>query len=151
MRSHAKRITAMLSGIAAGSIALAACRASGAPIATRAAIGSPSPAPAPVQDPNLEPAVTVNLVAADFDFHVKAIVVPADKPFAIHLLNADPSTMLHDVDIYQLDGIVTVRDQAAIWGGTEANYVYASLARGDYLFMCSVHPTPQMTGTLRVR
>jgi plastocyanin len=46
-----------------------------------------------------------------------------------------------------VDGTVLV-DTPTIDGGQAIIYRYPTLAAGTYVFICSVHPIPAMTGTL---
>jgi mono/diheme cytochrome c family protein len=105
----------------------------------------------PTAGPSVPPdATTVELVATGIAFAELELEVPADEPFAIHLVNDDPAGVAHDVDIETADGTV-LQDQATIDGGSETTYVYEPLEAGEYVFQCSIHPIPAMTGTLTVR
>ena len=135
--------------LALGSAALVGCAGSPSNSMPAGAVPSePSPAPVPAVIP--ADAVTVNLLANQIEFRPAMLQVPAGVPFVIHFRNAD-MRIEHDVDIRQLDGITVLRDQVPIGGGTEVNYVYAALPRGDYQLICEIHPIPSMTRTLRVR
>ena len=90
------------------------------------------------------------LVAMDIAFDQHALQVPAGQPFTITLKNQDPATTTHDIDIHDAGGAV-VKDQVPIPGGSEQAYQYDPLEAGEYQFICSVHPIPQMTGTLTVQ
>ena len=57
----------------------------------------------------------------------------------------------NDVQIRQSDGTTVVQEQAAIPGGSEKAYQYTPLPAGTYTFICSIHPVPNMTGTLTVK
>lgn len=95
-------------------------------------------------------AVTLSEVAKDIKFTTKSLEVPADQAFAIDFKNDDPASVPHDVDIRAADGSV-LSDQPTIDGGTATTYTYAALPAGTYTFICSVHPFPDMTGTLTVK
>ncbi|MBI2780759.1 MAG: c-type cytochrome [Chloroflexi bacterium] len=84
----------------------------------------------------------------EYDKH--ALEVTAGQPFAIRFNNSD-SGQTHDVDIRQTDGTTVVQDQPTVQGPGEATYLYAALPAGTYDFICSVHPIPNMTGTLTVK
>jgi plastocyanin len=90
------------------------------------------------------------VVAKTIEFDVKELQAPAGEPFTITLRNEDPATTTHDIDIHDPDGAV-LQDQPPIPGGSEQAYEYTPLEPGDYQFICSVHPIPQMTGTLTVQ
>ena len=90
------------------------------------------------------------LVAQAIAFDQTSLQVPASQPFTITLKNEDPATTTHDVDIQDAGGAV-VKDQAPIPGGSEQAYQYDALEPGEYTFICSVHPIPEMTGTLTVQ
>ena len=91
------------------------------------------------------------VIAKDISYNVKALEVAAGKPFTITLKNEDPSTTTHDIDIRSADGSSTLQDQQPIPGGKTEPYQYTALEPGTYEFICSVHPIPQMTGTLTVK
>ena len=42
-------------------------------------------------------------------------------------------------------------DQPTVAGPGEVTYLYTALPAGTYDFICSVHPIPNMTGTLTVK
>ncbi len=99
--------------------------------------------------PAATPAVTLALRAKGIAFSTLSLEVPANAPFAIRFANDDP--VPHDVDIRAADGTTTVVHQENVAGGSATIYEYPSLAPGRYLFICSVHPIPAMTGTLVVK
>ena len=92
----------------------------------------------------------LTVVAQTIEFDVKSLQVPAGQPFTITFRNEDPATTTHDIDIHGPDG-APLQDQQPIPGGTEQAYQYEALEAGEYQFICSVHPIPQMTGTLTVQ
>ena len=96
-------------------------------------------------------ATTLTLAAKDIAYDTLALEVPADTPFAIQFTNDDVPGVFHDVDIRGADKTTVVQDQATIDGGTSTTYSYDPLPAGTYTFICSIHPIPQMTGTLTVR
>ena len=112
--------------------------------------GGPEGSPAP-SEPALEPATAWTLVAKDIAFDLRAIAVPADTPFTITLDNQDPPGVVHDADVRQPDKTTVVVDQAVVNGGQSVTYSYDGLAAGSYTFICSIHPVPNMTGTITVR
>jgi plastocyanin len=72
------------------------------------------------------------------------VTAPADQPFQILFKNNDPETP-HNVEIK--DGSGTSMFQGGIFNGVaEQTYDVPALAAGEYVFICTVHPT--MTGTL---
>ena len=108
--------------------------------------GQPSGPPA-----SLPPdAVVRDLVAVQIAFDLKALEVPAGQPFGIRFDNQDSPGVPHDVDIRTQDGTV-LQNQPTIDGGQTTTYTYQPLEAGTYVFICSVHPIPAMTGTLTVR
>jgi mono/diheme cytochrome c family protein/plastocyanin len=108
--------------------------------------GQPSVAPAslPPDAPVLE------LTAVQIAFDKKELTVDAGKAFGIKLTNNDAPGVPHDVDIRTQDGTV-LQNQPTVDGGQSATYVYSPLEAGTYVFICSVHPIPAMTGTLTAR
>jgi mono/diheme cytochrome c family protein/plastocyanin len=109
--------------------------------------GDASPTPGPTVPPD---ATTLELTAVGIAFDLTELEVPAGRPFAIHLVNDDPAGVFHDVDIETAEGQV-LQDAATIDGGSDTTYVYEPLEAGEYVFQCSIHPIPAMTGTLTVR
>jgi len=142
-------------------ISLAACSAGESPgwtyapappaTPTPSASGEPSAMPSgePTETPPGAPAVTLELVASGIAYDKRELTAPAGEPFAIHLVNEDPPGVPHDVDIEQDDGTV-LQNTDVIDGGQEVTYTYEPLEAGEYVFQCSIHPIPAMTGTLIV-
>ncbi len=89
------------------------------------------------------------IVGQNIAFEPKTLSVAADQPFEVRFINRDPAGTLHDVDIRDAAG-ETLQDQDTIDGGAEATYEFEPLAAGEYTFICSIHPIPNMTGTLTV-
>jgi cytochrome c oxidase subunit II len=104
-----------------------------------------TPPPAPSGAPVLK------VEAKDIAFDVKTLEVAANAPFVIDFKNDDVSSITHDIQIRQSDGTTVIQKQQAIAGGTEQNYQYSPLPPGTYTFICSIHPVPNMTGTLTVK
>lgn len=111
--------------------------------------GGVAPGPTTSAEPTLPPGTLV-VTAKGVAFLEKELTVPAGQPFTIHFVNEDPPSIPHDVDIRATDGKTVLTDQDTINGGATADYTYAALEAGEYLFICSVHPFPAMTGTLTV-
>jgi plastocyanin len=110
--------------------------------------GSPAPGgPGPSGPP---PDVAATIVAQAIAFDVKELKAVADQPFKILFRNEDPSSVPHDVDVRQSDGKTVVQDHPTINGGQEVVYEFEPLPAGSYVYICSVHPIPAMTGTLTV-
>jgi plastocyanin len=121
------------------------------PTPAASASGAPSTAPSgePTEAPSGAPAVTLELVASGIAFDELELTVPAGEPFAIHLVNQDPAGVPHDVDIETSDGTV-LQNTDTVDGGQEVTYTYEPLDAGEYVFQCSIHPIPNMTGKLIV-
>ncbi|HEY4228052.1 MAG TPA: cupredoxin domain-containing protein [Candidatus Limnocylindrales bacterium] len=120
--------------------------ASGAPTASGAAPGSSGAAlGAPAGPPGSLP-----LVAKGFAYETQTLEVSAGKPFTIFFTNQDPAGTPHDVELRNKDGSV-IKSQAPTNGGTSTAYQYDALQPGDYVYICSIHPIPAMTGTLTVK
>jgi plastocyanin len=117
----------------------------GASAAGPGASGSPG-----ASGPALPPG-TLSLVAKDIKYQTKTFEVEAGKPFSIVFKNEDPAGVAHDVDIRAADGTSVIQDQPHTEGGQTSTYQYTSLEAGTYTFICSVHPVPDMTGTLTVK
>lgn len=110
--------------------------------------GGRTPTPSSVQPPT---PFTLSVVARDIAFAPATLEAPADAPFVIHFRNLDPAEIVHVVDIRRQDGTTVLFESETIPGGEATDYEYGPLPAGDYIFICSVHPIPPMTGTLRVR
>ena len=95
-------------------------------------------------------AQTFEVNAEQIAYDLKALTVTAGQPFAIKFTNKDSAGVLHDVDLRKQDG-TTLQNMPTIDGGASTTYVYTAMDAGTYLFVCSVHPIPGMTGTLTVK
>ena len=110
------------------------------------ATGSPAPS-ASAAVPGSAFAITAKNIAYDST----NLVVAAEKPFTITFTNADSPGVVHDIDIRATDKQTVVEDQQVTDGGSSSTYAYKPLPAGEYVFICSIHPIPGMTGTLTVR
>ena len=113
------------------------------------AAGGPDGSPAPTD--GAPPGTAFTIVARDIAYNQHALAVPAGAAFTIEFKNQDASGIVHDIDIRAADGKTVVKDQAVVDGGASAAYAYDALAAGEYVFICSIHPIPMMTGTLSVK
>jgi plastocyanin len=113
------------------------------------AAGGPGGSPGPSAEASLPPG-TIQVAAKDIAFDTHEIEVPAGQPFAILLQNQDDPSVPHDIDIRDGAGAV-LQDVPHTAGGQSQLYEYTPLEPGEYVFICSVHPIPAMTGTLIVR
>ena len=137
---------AVIAVVVVGLFALNLPRISGIGGQSSAPPASPSSAPTPESTPK-----EVTLTAKDFAYDVTSLEVTAGRPFTIHFVNADPASVPHDVDIRAADRTTIVVDQPTTNGGGSADYEYPALEAGTYIYTCSIHPIPGMTGTLTVR
>jgi plastocyanin len=119
--------------------------------------GEPGGSPAPTSGASpggggeaSAPPGTIVIVARDIAYDTHELEVAAGQPFTIQLRNEDPPGVPHDVDIRDQGGAV-VQDTPTADGGQTQLYQYPPLDAGEYVFICSVHPIPAMTGTLIVR
>jgi mono/diheme cytochrome c family protein/plastocyanin len=113
--------------------------------------GSGSPAPSGSAAASLPPdAQKFEITAASIAYDKKELEVKANQPFGITFKVNDPG-QTHDVDIRKDDKTTVVVDQPTIKDGETATYVYPGLPAGTYVFICSIHPIPSMTGTLTVK
>ena len=106
-----------------------------------------SGSPAPSLGPNAE---KFDITASGVSYDKKSLDVKANQPFGITFKVSDPG-QIHDVDIRKADKTTVVVDQPTTKDGDTSNYVYPALPPGDYVFICSIHPIPAMTGTLTVK
>jgi mono/diheme cytochrome c family protein/plastocyanin len=112
--------------------------------------GSGSPAPSGSAASLPPGAQTLELTAANVAFDKKSLEVTANKSFGIKFTVNDPG-QIHDVDIRKDDKTTVVQDQPTTKDGETQTYVYQPLPAGTYVFICSIHPIPAMTGTLTVK
>lgn len=120
---------------------------SGSAAPSAAASGSPAAGGSPAASGAAGDALAVT--AVNIAFEEKELSIAADQPFSIQFTNEDPAGVIHDIDIRDASG-QTLQDQQTIDGGEETTYQYTPLAAGEYVFICSIHPVPDMTGTLTV-
>jgi len=105
---------------------------------------------APSAVPSLPPDVyTVDIVAEGIAFDITEMTAPADETWAIAFDQRDSGVGGHDVDIELADGTVKVNNPVQSEPGV-VTYAIPPLEAGTYVFQCSVHPIPAMTGTLTV-
>ncbi|MBI2776972.1 MAG: cupredoxin domain-containing protein [Chloroflexi bacterium] len=109
--------------------------------------GTPS-GPAPTEE---APATAFTITAKDIAYDRRSMVVPADTPFTVTFDNADTPGISHDVDIRKADKTTVVQDEPVINGGDSTTYNFDGLPAGTYVFICSIHPVANMTGTLTVK
>ncbi len=110
------------------------------------ATGSPVPS-----DAGGTPGTAFEITAKAIAFDTKDLTVPADTAFTITFTNEDPPGVVHDVDIRAGDKTSVLQDQELINGGDSTTYSYQGMPAGTYVFICSIHPIPGMTGTLTVK
>jgi plastocyanin len=107
----------------------------------------PGPTPPPGGTPAPEPDYVI--ISRDIAFDILELTVPAGQPFTILHRNEDARGIPHDIDIRAQDGTVLVETEV-IDGGQQMLYEYPAFDPGTYIFICSIHPIPAMTGTLTV-
>jgi plastocyanin len=140
----------LLQGAAAIFVLAALVQAGVIPPQVSSGNGDAGGSPAPSEGGG-EPATAFTIVAKDIAYDIRAITVPADTPFTITLDNQDPAGVVHDADIRQGDKTTVLQDQQVVNGGESATYSYDGLPVGSYVFICSIHPVPNMTGTITVK
>ncbi len=106
--------------------------------------------PAPTEDAG-SPATAFDIVAKDIAYDILSIVVPADTPFTIAFTNNDSPGVVHDIDIRAADKTTVLQDQQVENGGSSVDYSYQGLPAGTYVFIFSIHPVENMTGTITVK
>ncbi|MBI3746423.1 MAG: cupredoxin domain-containing protein [Chloroflexi bacterium] len=112
--------------------------------------GGPGTSAAP-SGPAATPGTAFNVTAKDIAYDQKAFTVAAGADFTIAFTNADSPGVTHDVDIRATDKTTVLQNQEVTNGGSKTTYSYKGLPAGTYVFICSIHPIPQMTGTLTVK
>jgi mono/diheme cytochrome c family protein/plastocyanin len=108
--------------------------------------GGGTPAPQESLGPD---ATVLDVVAQNIAFDPLDLTAPADEAFGIAFDQRDAGVGGHDVDIRSSDG-TKLADNPVLLEPGETTYSIAPLEAGTYEFFCSVHPIPQMTGTLTV-
>ena len=114
------------------------------------AAGGPGGSGAPAE-PEATPGTAFDLTAKNIAYSSKAFTVPAGTAFTITFTNADSPGVVHDVDIRAGDKTTVLQDREVTNGGAKSTYAYKGLPAGTYIFICSIHPVPSMTGTLTVK
>ena len=109
--------------------------------------GSATAAPGASLAPDAE---HLAVVAEGLAFNVTELSVDAGKAFAIDFDQKDTGVGGHNVEIRTHDGTSLFKGNVLADPG-QVVYVVPPLEAGTYTFICSVHPIPQMTGTLTVR
>jgi plastocyanin len=109
--------------------------------------GGGTPAPSESLAPDAQ---TVKVVAEGIAFDVKELTVDAGKPFAIDFEQKDVGVGGHNVEIRTTDGVSLWKGEILTDPG-QITYVVPALDAGTYVFICTVHPIPAMTGTLTVK
>jgi len=120
------------------------------PKSSNTAGGGPAGSSAP-SGPAATPGTAFNLTAKDIAYDQKSFTVTAGTDFTITFTNADSPGVTHDVDIRATDKTAVLQNQEVTNGGSKSTYSYKGLPAGTYVFICSIHPIPQMTGTLTVK
>ena len=106
---------------------------------------SPTESPAATCD---EPAQTkIDLVAKNFHFNYKCLVVPAGEPLQVEFVNRDNAN--HNLSIYTLDLSSAFTGDYA-FPAEHFRYKVPALEAGQYLFQCDIHPK-DMSGPLIVQ
>ncbi len=111
--------------------------------------GTASPAPSGGGGGGAPPG-SIPLTAVGLAFDQKTLETPAGQAFTIFLTNNDSANTPHDVEIRAADG-TPIKTVPPTPGGASMAYQYDPLDPGDYVFICSLHPIDQMTGTLTVQ
>jgi len=110
----------------------ASAPASAAPVSP----GSPAAAGAPL-----------HIAAQNIQFDTDHLEASAGRAFVLEFANNDPG-IPHNVEIRDATGASVFKGQI-VTGPAKASYQVPTLAAGNYMFLCDVHPT--MTGTLTVK
>jgi plastocyanin len=137
------------SAAASGSAGPSGSAAPSASAEPSAAPSGSAPASAAASPAGSGSASGLSLVALNITFDKLELSTAAGQPFTIAFDNQDAGVP-HDVDIRASDGTV-LKEQEIITGPAQATYEYEPLEAGEYVFICSVHPVPGMTGRLVVQ
>ncbi len=93
----------------------------------------------------------VTVTAKNVAFDTKKITVAADKQVTIHFVNQDPSSVQHNIAVYDSPKAAkTIYKGKVIPGGSDIDYTFKTPKPGTYFFRCDIHPT-SMTGTFVVK
>ena len=136
--------------IIAAFVVTTGCGGGTAPRAASPSSSSPTAIPLPsIAPPSCPPASTsIDLAAKGIRFNKECLVVTADTPFTITLVNGDAGVP-HNVAILTQSLSETFFKGKLITGVTTVTYKVPALKTGTYLYHCSVHPN-KMNGTLTV-
>ena len=88
----------------------------------------------------------LKIAADNTAFDTRELTAPADQPFTIEFNNQE--ALSHNVAIYK--GSEPLFNGEFFKGPGTISYVVQALPAGEYIFICDVHPVPDMTGTLTV-
>jgi len=106
---------------------------------------SDQPSEQPSNAPNAQPGgPVVKLAAQNVNFDQASLQVPAGVPFTLEFDNQDAG-IPHNVAIKDAMGMEVFKGEIFSGVGTR-QYQVPALPKGEYTFICTVHPT--MTGTL---
>lgn len=114
------------------------------------ASGAPGASPSAEPSGQVGPPGSLPLTAKNFAFDKKELAAEAGKPFTVFLINEDPAGVAHDVEIRSTGGDV-LQPKPPTDGGASQAYDFTPLDAGTYTYICSLHPTAAMTGTLTVQ
>ena len=105
----------------------------------------------PAPQATLGPGATILDVttSGEVKYGVQSLDGPAGTIFGIEFVNS--TGLDHDVDIRAEDGTTVVQDNPITKPSETLTYTINALPAGTYKFICSVHPIPDMTGTLTVK
>jgi len=109
--------------------------------------GGATPAPAESLPPD---ATILNLTAVNIAFDVNELTAPAGQAFGIDFKQEDSGVGGHNVEIRDGSGQTLFKGEVLLNPG-ETTYTVPALPAGTYTFICTIHPIPQMTGTLTVQ
>ncbi|MEO7664046.1 MAG: c-type cytochrome [Candidatus Limnocylindrales bacterium] len=109
--------------------------------------GGGTPSAGPTLPPDTQ---TVKVTAEGIAYDVKELTVDGGKAFGIDFVQKDAGVGGHNVEIRKQDGTSVFKGQVLSDPG-ETTYAVPALDPGTYVFICSIHPIPAMTGTLTVR
>jgi mono/diheme cytochrome c family protein/plastocyanin len=105
-----------------------------------------TPGPAASLPPD---ATILPLTAEQVAYNTHALTAPAGQAFGIDFTQKDANVGGHNVEIRDANGQTIFKGQILTDPG-EITYTIPALPAGTYTFICSVHPIPNMTGTLTV-
>jgi plastocyanin len=90
----------------------------------------------------------LSISAQNVAFSTSSLTLPAGKEASLSFANDDPSSVQHNIGIYDKEGGKELFKGDPVSGGTDTTYQVPALDAGTYYFQCDFHPG--MNGSVKV-